>query len=140
MVLSNSKKFEFLEHTADVKFRVYGKSLRHIFSNCALAISQIISRGKKIKAVKKKEFSVSGRDYEAMLYNFVDELIYLLDAESFVVSRADVSFDEDKVNVTVYGDDASRYNDLDAIKSATYAEMYVREAGKGNWEAQVVVD
>ena len=134
------RKFEFLEHTADIKFRVYGKSLKEIFSNCSLAISHIISRGKNIKAVKKKEFTVSGKDNESLLYNFIDELIYLLDAENFVVSKIDVELLEGKLKAIVFGDDASRYKDLDSIKAATYAEMYVRVVKKGKWEAQVVVD
>lgn len=134
------KKFEFLEHTADIKFKVYGKSLEDIFENCALAVSHIISRGRKIKAVKKKEFTVSGKNNESLLCNFIDELIYLLDAENFVFSKADVKVLEDKLNVVVYGDDTSHYSDLDSIKAATYAEMYVREVKKGKWEAQVVVD
>ncbi len=134
------KKFEFLEHTADVKFRVRGKSLNDIFSNCALAVSHIISRGKKIKAVKRKTFTVCGKDYESLLYNFIDELIYLLDAENFVVSNVDVKILDGKLNAVVYGDDSSHYKDLDSIKAATYAEMYVKQLKDKTWEAQVVVD
>ena len=142
--MAKSKLFEFLPHTADVKFKLYGKSLNEIFSNCALAVSHIISRGKKIKSVKRKEFTVSGKDYESLLYNFIDELIYLLDADNFVLSRADTKlFDglnAKKINAVVYGDDASVYKDLDAIKSPTYAEMYVKQKKDNLWEAQIVVD
>lgn len=142
--MAKSKLFEFLPHTADVKFKLYGKSLNEIFSNCALAVSHIISRGKKIKSVKRKEFTVSGKDYESLLYNFIDELIYLLDADNFVLSRADTKlFDglnAKKINAVVYGDDASVYKDLDAIKSPTYAEMYIKKKKDKTWEAQVVVD
>ena len=133
------KKFRFLEHTADVKFRARGGTLNEVFENCAMAVSAIFSRGEKIKAVKKKKVSVSGKDNEALLYDFIDELIYLLDAEDFVVSRAVVKIAGGKLSGTVYGDLAGNYKDLDHVKAATYAEMYVREKN-GKWEAQVVVD
>ncbi|RZD31065.1 archease, partial [Candidatus Parvarchaeota archaeon] len=41
------KKYEFFEHTADVKFKSYGGSLNEVFENCALAVSKIISRDEK---------------------------------------------------------------------------------------------
>ena len=133
-------KFEFLEHTADIKFRVKGKSLKAVFENCVLAVSHVLSRGRKIKSVKKKEFTVSGKNNESLLCNFIDELIYLLDAKNFVVSKSNVKILNGKLKAIVYGDDSSHYGDLDSIKAATYAEMYIREVKKGKWEAQVVVD
>ena len=134
------KKFEFLEHTADIKFRVYGKNIKDVFENSALAVSHIFSRGKKIKSVKKKEFSVAAKNREALLYQFIDNIIYLFDAENFVVARVDVKLLESKLNAVVYGDDASHYKDLDSIKAATYAEMYIKQKKDKTWEAQVVVD
>ncbi|MEK6894423.1 MAG: archease [Nanoarchaeota archaeon] len=133
------KKFEFLEHTGDLKFRAYGNSLNEMFENCALAVSSVFSRGKKIKALSKKEISLSGKDKESILYKYIEEIIYLFDAEGFVISRADVELSDGKLNATAYGDDSSNYKDLDAIKSPTYAEMYVKEKN-GSWVCQVVVD
>ena len=42
------KKFEFLEHTADIKFRAYGETINNLFESCVLAFSSFVSRGKKI--------------------------------------------------------------------------------------------
>jgi len=54
-------KYEFLEHTADVKFRAYGKTLEEAFENVALAFAETVSKGEKIKEKKKKSISVKGR-------------------------------------------------------------------------------
>jgi len=133
------KKFEFLKHTADIKFRAYGKTLNGVFENCTLAISSIFSRDGKIKSFGVKNFTVKGKDYESLLYNFIEELIYLFDAEGFVVSKTKVRIKDIEADVTVYGDETSKYSNLDSIKSPTYAEMYIKK--KNNlWEAQVVVD
>ena len=135
------KKFEFLEHTADIKFRVFGKTLAEIFENSALAVSEYLTRGKKIKLKKKKQFSLisSENDLNLLLYKFLDELIFFLDAENFLVAKAKVIIKKSHLKAVVYGDKASDYEDLDHIKAATYSEMYVKKTGAG-WEAQAVMD
>ncbi len=137
-------KFEFLEHTGDVKFMAYGKDLNEIFENCALAVSSVFSRNGEINETGKKEFVVSESNYESLLYQFIEELIYLFDVDAFVVSRTEVKIEnkDGKItaNVVVYGDNTSNYKDLDAIKSPTYAEMYVKQLKNKTWECQVVMD
>lgn len=135
------KKFEFLEHTGDIKFRIHGKTLAEIFENSALAVSEYLTRGKKIKLKKKKQFSLisSENDLNLLLYKFLDELILYLDAENFLVSRAKVSIKNSHLKAVVFGDRASDYKDLDHIKAATYSEMYVKKTENG-WEAQAVMD
>ena len=138
------KKFEFLEHTGDIKFKSYGKDISEVFENCALAVSSIFSRNGNINETGKKEFVVSEKNYESLLYQFIEELIYLFDVDAFVVSKAEVKISEEKgkitANVIAYGDDSSNYSDLDAIKAPTYAEMYIKQLTNKKWEAQVVVD
>ena len=132
-------KYRFLEHTGDIKFQVNGKTLSEIFENSALALSDYISRGKKIKPRKGKIVEVSGTDMESLFYNYLDELIYLLDAENFVIAKAKITIRGFNLHAELYGDNASDYKDLDSIKAATYAEMYIKKT-KSGWEAQAVLD
>ena len=132
-------KYEFLEHTADVKFRVYGKTFGKIFEHTALAVSEILSGGNKVDPISVKEVEIEGSEKERLLCDFIDELIYYLDAEDFLVSKAKVKVKGNKLKAKIFGDDALAYPGLDHIKAATYAEMYVKKK-KDGWEAQVVVD
>ena len=132
-------KYKFLKHTADIKFQVYGKTLNEIFENAVLAVSEYISRGAKIKSAKGKVIEVAGTDIENLLYNFLDELIYLLDAENFIVVKSEVFIRGNNLRAELFGDDVSNYKGLDPIKAATYSEMYVKKTADG-WEAQVVMD
>ena len=132
-------KYRFLEHTADIKFQVYGKTLNEIFENAVLAVSSYISRGEKIRSSKGKVIDVSGRDLESLFYNFLDELLYLLDAENFITVKAEVIVRGNNLHAELFGDKASNYKDLDHIKAATYAEMYIKKTKLG-WEAQAVLD
>jgi SHS2 domain-containing protein len=131
--------YKFLEHTADIKFMAWGNTLDEAFSECVKAMSEFIGKGNKIKSVKKKIISLDGDDIKNLLYHFLDEIIYLLDAESFVVAKGEVKIDGDNLRATLYGDDVRNYKGLDHIKAATYAEMFVGKRNK-RWEIVAVVD
>lgn len=136
-------KYKFLEHTADIKFVVSGKSIEEVFENSVLAISGFITKERKINCPLVKKFRVYGNDNEEMFYNFIDEIIYLLDADNFLVSKAKVSISEEKgkkrLNVTAWGDNSRHYKDLDYVKAATYSEMYIKKS-RNVWKAQAVID
>lgn len=139
ILLVKCMKYEFLEHTGDIKFRAYGKTLNEIFENSVLAIAEYISRGGKIKSAKGKVIDVSGEDLESLFYNFLDEIIYLVDAEEFVSAKAKVIVRGFNLHAELFGDKTSNYESLDHIKAATYAEMYIKKIDK-EWEAQAVLD
>ena len=65
-------KYKFLKHTADVKFRAYGKTLNECFENSALAMFDSMYP-EKIKSVKSKNIRVKGKDLESLLYNFLEK-------------------------------------------------------------------
>ncbi len=136
--MKESPKFEFMEHTADLKIRVRGKTLDEIFENAALAVSQYLSPDKKIEVKKVKIINVQGADSQSLLSNFLDELLYLLDAEGFAVAKAKVTLRGNNLKAELSGDDASKYA-IKEIKAATYAEMYIKKSGN-EWEAQFVMD
>ena len=132
-------KYRFLNHTADIKFQVYGKDLNEIFENAVEAVAEYISRGQKIKTSKGKVIEVFGNDLESLFYKFLDELVYLLDAEDFIAAKAEVTIRGYNLKAELFGDNASNYKDFDAIKAATYAEMYIKKTPKG-FEAKAVLD
>ena len=131
-------KFKSLEHEADIKFKISANSFKEIFENATLAFSDYISSGKKIKSIKKKSVKIESDNKESLFYKFIDELIFLLDAENFAVSKAEVKIDNLSLKAILFGDTTKNY-DLKHVKAATYAEMYIKNSGK-NWEAQLVID
>jgi len=138
--VNKSEKFEFLEHTADIKVRVYGKKLEEVFENAALAVSSYIAKNKKVKVKIKKKILIESKNNDELLYRFIDELLFLLDAENFIAFRAKVKIKEGKLEALIEGDDTRKYKGFNHVKAATYAEMYVKQLDNGKWEAQFVID
>ncbi|MDO8508239.1 MAG: archease [Nanoarchaeota archaeon] len=132
-------KYKFLEHTADIKIQSFGKNINEVFENSVLAISEYISRGAKIKSIKEKSINITGENIESMYYQFLEEIIYLLDAEGFIASNAKITIKDNNIRGKILGDDSKNYKNLDHIKAATYAEMYIKKTPSG-WQAQCVLD
>ena len=59
-------KYKFLPHTADLKFRAYGKTIEEAFINAGYAIKSIISK-KKVKQFIKKSIKIQGNDIENLM-------------------------------------------------------------------------
>ncbi len=138
------KKYEFFPHTADVKYKAYGKTLEEAFSNAALALTKVITED-KINAKVEKKISVESEDKKALLYDFLEQFIVLLDSEDFLLSKINKMNIEEKegnlkLDAVVSGDKGTeKYNTETHIKAATYQEMEIEEK-KGKVMVQVVLD
>lgn len=135
-----SKKFIFLEHTADVKFQAFGKDIEEAFSNSALALREVMTEKSKIKGKIKKKIIVKGKDKEKLLYNFLEEFLILFDSEGFVLSKIKkIKIKDEKLEAEVIGDNAKNYKFSNSVKAITYNQMFVKQE-KGKWIVQVVID
>ncbi|MAH03415.1 hypothetical protein CMI39_01365 [Candidatus Pacearchaeota archaeon] len=135
------RKFKFLEHIADIKFLAYGKDIEEVFENSALAMFNSMS-DEKIKEKKKFKIIVKGKDFESLLYNFLEELLFLLDSENFFLSRINsikINKKKLKLEAEIFGDNAKNYEIHIDIKAVTYNEMFVKKQ-KNKWITQVVLD
>ena len=138
--MPSKNKFKFLDHTADIKFQAYGKTLEETYENSALALFNSIY-DKKVKQTKKIKFNVKGRDMENLMYNFLEEFVFLFDAKHFLPSKVKVKIDKTrkKNEAEVYGDSSEDYDIQMQIKAVTYNDMFIKKQGN-KWISQVVLD
>ncbi len=132
--------YEFLEHTADVKFRAEGSDLATMFLSAAEALNNTIRGDIKILQQEEKTIEVSGKDLENLLYRFLEEFLFLLDSDDFLVSRVqEISIKGNKLKCKVSGDRAKNYKFTNDVKAITYSGMFVKEE-KGKFVCEVVLD
>ncbi len=131
-------KFEFLEHAADIKFKSYGTTLDEAFANAVLATASYLSEGNPIKEKDEKHISITGRDYESLLYRLLDELLFLFDTEGFIASKAEIKIKGLALDAKIYGGKSE--GEPNHIKAATYYDMYIKQTGVRRWEIQAVLD
>ena len=133
-------KYKFLKHTADIKFQAFGSTLESAFENSALAMANSMYTGKVLQKIKKI-IKVKGKDLESLLYNFLEEILFLLDSTNFFISKIKIKINqEDNILVAkLYGDNAKNYKIGLDVKAVTYNEMFIKKI-KSQWICQVVID
>ena len=143
------KNYKFLEHTADIKFQAFGNSLEDSFLSCFEALKEIMIKNIKIKERKERKIKIKGRDLKNLLYNFLEEFLFLLDAKDFISLKVSkikikkINKNKFELSAEVQGDMASNYKISNSVKAITYSEMQLTnpsENGSKKFECQVVVD
>lgn len=130
------KRFEYFPHTADAKFRAYGKNIEEQFTNAAIATFNIMLDTNKVMPIAKKEIELSAKKMESLLYDWIDELLFYLDSEGWFLSKIEsVTIKDNKLHAIVYGDDYKKYQTAGHVKGVTYSEMEITDE-----YVQVVLD
>lgn len=141
-------RYDFFDKTADAKFKAYGYTLEELFSNAHEAMISIMFKIEDIKNYEfekeKREINIEGTNLENLLYNFLEEAIFLLSAESFIglVKKIKIEKLEEgySLKAILEGTQSINLESYGEVKAVTYNEMYVKTNNDGLWECQVVVD
>lgn len=132
-------KYKFIEHTADVKFEAYGKSLEEAFSNSAEAMIKSITED-QIKKVLEKSFEVEGNDYESLFYEFLEEILFIFESENLIFSGIkEIKINAFNLKCVAYFDYSKNYDFFSHVKAVTYNEMNI-EKDNGHWILKAVLD
>ena len=136
------KKFEIIEHPADVGFMAYGESLGELLENAALAMMTLACSPAAIEERERREIHATGADHDALLFDWLAEILAVADAESLALRRAEVTrLGEREVRGVVYGEkfDKARHRAGTYIKAVTYHQLAVVRDANG-WRATVYLD
>ena len=117
------KRFQLIEHTADIGLIAYGRSLAEAFANAAYGLFSIIAELKTVKETESRHLELNEDDAEALLFEWLNRLIYLFDVEMLLFKRFEIrDFDGHRLKATCYGEkyDPSRHQLKTGVKSATY--------------------
>jgi len=133
-------KYKFLEHTADIKFQAFGSTLEKAFENSALALAEVMTKKTKVKPKTRKKIKVNGKDNEKLLYNFLEEFLFLFDSEGFILSKIKkIKIKDGKLEAEAIGDNVKNYKISQDVKAITYNNMFIKQE-KGRFIIQVVLD
>lgn len=138
------RDFEFIEHTADLKFRAYGKSLEDCFQNSARAMVSAISNPESIEGKCLKKIMLEAETPEILLHDFLSELLFLFETRDMLFKEFQVSIKENrgyKLKAELKGErfNPKKHEIKTEIKAVTYHEMLIEERDNV-WVAQVLCD
>lgn len=134
------KRFQFIEHTADIGLIAYGQSLAEAFANAAYGLFSIIAELKTVKEIESRQLELNEEDSEALLFEWLNRLIYLFDVEMLLLKRFDIrDFDGRGLKAICYGEkyDPSRHQLKTGVKAATY---HMLKIDRGKNQVRVIFD
>jgi len=134
--------FELIEHTADIGIRAFGATEAEVFQNTAAGMFSLICEPERILDSRCLEISVSAEGHEALLVEWLNELLYLHDSHSMLFSRFMISeMTESTLEARACGEniDFRRHQLMTDVKAATYHMLKLLRTGDG-WTAEVIFD
>jgi SHS2 domain-containing protein len=138
-----NKKYEILEHPAELRIRIFGRTIEELFSNAALVMADTLSpsANRQAQSGKKEKIKIQSPDINSLLVDFLSEIL----AKS-------------QINKTVYQVSSIRYQVLDKqavleaqlvsfsvdhfdedIKAVTYQDLNIQKID-GIWQTILVFD
>ena len=135
--------FEYLEHTADVMFRAYGKTAEEMLCNAASALFQAMVDPTTIAAQEIWTVELEGDDLDDLAYRRLSEIIFLFETESAVFSTFSLQLKQDE-KMRLYGKiggeriDLGRHAFENEVKAVTRHKFGIKK--NQIWCIQVVLD
>jgi SHS2 domain-containing protein len=139
------EKYKFSKHTADAKFKAFGKTLDEAFKNAALAMFSLMVDSKEIEGKITKDIWIKeADDQKSLLYKWLEELLFLFDTKGFLVKDVRMLRVKDKgkfeLMAKVVGDTFKEQYELHGdVKAVTYHDMEIKKE-KGKFSVRVVLD
>ncbi len=78
---------EFLEHTADIQVHAWAPTLPALFHEIGLVLSRIIIEGPGVQLMRDIKVNVEAKDLEALLFDWLTEILYYFDTERLVIGE-----------------------------------------------------
>jgi len=139
--------FIYEDHTADVQARCWGRTLEEAYNQTAYSLMATITPDlKKISPNVEKKIKIEAEDKEALLFDFLSELLYIFDVDELVFNTIKVQIIKESedlfvLNALLRGEkfDVTKHEIGIEVKAITYSFMEIAES-KNKVEISIVFD
>ena len=149
---SELSKYDYFDVTADIGFYAYGRSLEEAYENAGLAMFNVVTDIGKVKKQESREFEIVSEDLVSLLYDYLEELLFLQDTEFLffsdfkitiekIVSEHSSDLENYKLVCTAYGEEINWdvHDHRSEVKAMTFHKMCVNE-DNGVFKLRAILD
>ncbi|MDD2316651.1 MAG: archease [Desulfobacterales bacterium] len=136
------KRYELIDHTADLGLRIFGRDLPDLFEAAAFAVFDRITDIGALRGMERQILEISGADWPDLMVNWLRELLYLWNGERRLIKQTRIlTLREYHLSAEIGYDpfDPDLHRIEEEIKAVTYHQISVEPAGSG-WEARIIFD
>lgn len=133
------EKYKILEHPADLKIEIYGRTKKELFSNAVLAMNEGLEVEFGRSKSEIRNIKIKSLDLESLLVDFLNEVLYLIQVNKEVYNQVRfIKFTDEKIKAELFGYKLKRINQ--DIKAVTYYDLKISQRKDNSWKAIVVFD
>lgn len=140
--------YKFFEDVslADVAYEAKGKSLEDLFESAGLALTNTMVKDlESVKQTITKKFKLEFETEEMLLFNFLQELIFLKDAKLLLFSKYKLKILKSKkgflLEAELKGEELNmkKHELLVDVKAVSF-HMFKLQKLKSGWKAEIILD
>lgn len=131
-------RYKSIDHPSDVGIIAYGKTREEIFENAAYGMFSLMADLDGVETKQSLEIKAEAEDPEALLVNWLNELIFNEDTKKMLFREFSIKkLTDTALEAVVSGEkiDLERHSLYRPIKAATYNQLLLREN-----QARIVFD
>jgi SHS2 domain-containing protein len=136
------KRFEILDHTADIGIVVYGEDLKSLFQNAGEAFFHLITDLKKVRLRTEREIKIGAESLERLMVDWLSELLYLHEVENLLFKKFEMeTVGKNGLRAKARGETYQEGIHIikTGVKAVTYHQIEVRKE-EGGWRARIIFD
>jgi len=136
------KKYEFINHTADLGLKIRGSTAPELFENAGWAMFDILVNLRGVSCREQMELIVESEGWDELLADWLRKLLSQFNGYGYIFKTFKVEkIDKFRLQATVCGEklNLKKHRLKTEIKAVTYHGLQVKRDVRG-WQAQVIFD
>ncbi len=134
------EKYEILEHKADLRIKVFGRTEKELFQNALLGMAESMKPETRKSAEKmKRKIEIKSLDVAALLVDFLSEVLYQSQVNKEVYNEVRfINFSDRELAAEISGQKVERFGE--DIKAVTHHNLEIKQTTDKTWEATIIFD
>jgi SHS2 domain-containing protein len=131
--------YQVVEHTADYKILVRGKTLADLFQSALIGMMDFLKPTQMEKTTVSRLLKIASADHTTLLIDFLSEVLLLANTHKEIYHKVDFKkLGETELEAKLVGHKVKEFKD--DIKGVTYHEAEIKQSKNGGLETAVVFD
>lgn len=136
--------YEIIDRSTDLLLRVTASDLPLLFTEAARGLTaMLVDAPQEVLPEQEISFNVAGspEELDYLLFDWLNELLYLFDTEEILLSQFAVALTEDGLTATARGQrlDPGRHRLAYEVNNISYDHLFIEQTAAG-FVAEVVVN
>jgi len=133
------KKYEILDHKADLRIKVFGGTKEELFLNALLGMNEGLHPEIQNSESEKRKIKIKSPDLSALLVDFLNEILRLSQTNMEIYDKTEFKeLSDNEIETEVSGSRVEKFGE--EIKAATYHDLSISQDKEGIWETVVLFD